>query len=59
MGYYEMECNYEIQIKCACGAIMTAKTSRELTAEEKKSLEGRKCGLCYLQELLERDLQTV
>jgi len=55
-----MECNYEIEIKCAnCGAIMTAKTNRELTAEEKKSLEGRKCGLCYLQELLERDLQTV
>lgn len=51
-----MECNHEIQIKCECGAIMTAKVSRELTTDEKKSLEGRKCGICYLKELLERDL---
>jgi hypothetical protein len=35
---------------------MKAKVSRELTADEKKSLEGRKCGICYLRELLERDL---
>jgi hypothetical protein len=35
---------------------MTAKVSRELTVDEKKGLEGRKCGICYLKQLLERDL---
>ncbi|KKU53542.1 MAG: hypothetical protein UX75_C0036G0017 [Candidatus Moranbacteria bacterium GW2011_GWE2_47_10] len=49
---------FDVTIKCKCGAMMTAKTDRELTPEELKSLEGKECGVCYLRGLLERDLKS-
>lgn len=49
---------FDVQAKCECGAIMTAKIDRQLTESELKSLEGRQCAICYLKAILQKDLQT-
>lgn len=47
----------EIQYFCKCGALVTGKAERQFTDKELEELRKRDCGVCYLKNLLEKDLQ--
>ena len=48
-----------IEYKCECGATVTGRAAREFTDAEMVELSRRGCGVCYLKNLLEKDLRTI
>ena len=55
----ESEKMAEIAYRCKCGAMVTGRAAREFTHEEMAELKKRDCGVCYLKNLLEKDLQAI
>jgi hypothetical protein len=55
----ESEKMVDIEYQCKCGAMVTGRAEREFTPEEMAELKKRGCGVCYLKNLLEKDLQTI
>lgn len=55
----ENEKMVDIEYDCECGAKVTGKAERQFTSAEIEELKRRGCGVCYLKNLLEKDLQTI
>ena len=55
----ENEKMVDIRYRCKCGAIVTGRAERKFTPEEIAELARRGCGVCYLKNLLEKDLQDI
>jgi hypothetical protein len=55
----ESEKMVDISYRCKCGAMVTGSAAREFTPEEMAELQKRDCGVCYLKNLLEKDLQQI
>lgn len=55
----ESEKMVDISYRCKCGAMVTGRAAREFTPEEMAELQKRDCGVCYLKNLLEKDLQQI
>jgi hypothetical protein len=49
----------DIEYDCKCGARVTGKAEREFTPAEIEELKRRGCSVCYLKNLLEKDLQHI
>lgn len=54
-----MENMVDIEYDCKCGAKVTGRAARQFTDAEMQELKKRGCGVCYLKNLLEKDLQTI
>lgn len=55
----ESEKMVDIEYFCKCGALVTGKAARQFTDAEMAELKKRDCGVCFLKNLLEKDLQTI
>ena len=55
----ESEKMVDISYRCKCGAMVTGRAARQFTDIEMAELKKRDCGVCYLKNLLEKDLQTI
>jgi hypothetical protein len=55
----KMENMVNIEYDCKCGAKVTGKADRKFTPAEIEELRRRGCGVCYLRDLLEKDLQLI
>ena len=55
----ESEKMVDISYRCKCGAMVTGRAARQFTDEEMAELQKRDCGVCYLKNLLEKDLQQI
>lgn len=55
----ESEKMVEIAYRCKCGAMVTGRAARQFTDAEMAELKKRDCGVCYLKNLLEKDLQAI
>lgn len=55
----ESEKMVDIQYFCKCGALVTGKAARQFTDAEMAALKQRDCGVCYLKNLLEKDLKQI
>lgn len=55
----ESEKMVDISYRCKCGAMVTGKADRQFTPAEVEELRRRGCGVCYLRNLLEKDLQLI
>ena len=48
----------DFSYQCKCGAMVTGRAAKQLTDAEIASLKERGCGVCYLRNLLDKDLET-
>jgi hypothetical protein len=55
----ESENMVDIEYRCKCGAMVTGRAARQFTDAEMEELKKRGCGVCFLKNLLEKDLQQI
>ena len=55
----ESEKMVDISYRCKCGALVTGRAARQFTETEMAELKRRGCGVCYLRDLLEKDLKLI
>lgn len=53
------EAMIEVAYKCKCGARVSGKADRVFTDDEVSELKNRGCAVCYLKNILERDIQNI